>query len=232
MPTLTNDGVIWTLDLGGDENRFSPTWLGTVMEGLAEVAAASEPAVLVTTGTGKFFSNGLDLEWLGAHPDELGPYVAQIHELFATVLTLPVPTVAALNGHAFGGGAMLAMAHDFRVMRSDRGYLCFPEVDIHIPFTPGMAALIQAKLTPQAALESMTTGRRYGGPDALAAGIVDATAPEADLPAAAGALVRHLAGKDRVTLATIKSTMYAGAVEALRRSDGTPDGPGNGPGNG
>lgn len=228
MPTLSNDGAAWTLDLGEDENRFSPDLLSTVMEQLDDLATSAEPAVLVTTGGGKFFSNGLDLEWLGAHPDELGSYVAQIHELFATVLTLPVPTVAALNGHAFGGGAMLAMAHDFRVMRSDRGYLCFPEVDIHIPFTPGMAALIQAKLTPQAALESMTTGRRYGGPDALAAGIVDATAPEADLPAAAGALVQHLAGKDRATLSTIKSTMFAGAVDALRRTDGSLDAPSHG----
>ena len=48
-------------------------------------------------------------------------------------------------------------------MRSDRGYFCFPEVDIRIPFTPGMAALIQAKLSPQAAVASMTTGRRFGG---------------------------------------------------------------------
>ena len=86
------------------------------------------------------------------------------------------PHVAAINGHAFGAGSMLAMAHDFRVMREDRGYFCFPEVDIHIPFTEGMAALIQAKLTPSAAVESMTTGRRYDGPAAQASGIVDAVA--------------------------------------------------------
>ncbi|MCG2942458.1 enoyl-CoA hydratase/isomerase family protein, partial [Escherichia coli] len=72
-------------------------------------------------------------------------YVGRIHELFSRVLTFSLPTAAAVNGHAFGGGAMLAMAHDYRVMRDDRGYFCFPEVDINIPFTPGMAALIQAK---------------------------------------------------------------------------------------
>src|SRR3954454_3936178 len=151
MPTFTSDGPVWTLDLGDDENRFSPTLLDTVTEQLDELAAADLPAVLVTTGTGKFFSNGLDLDWLGAHPHEMNDYVARIQGLFTKVLTLPVPTIAAINGHAFGAGAMLAMAHDFRVMREDRGYFCFPEVDIHIPFTPGMAGLIQGKLHPQTA---------------------------------------------------------------------------------
>jgi enoyl-CoA hydratase/carnithine racemase len=61
----------------------------------------------------------------------------------------PLPTVASFNGHAFGAAAMLATAHDYRVMRDDRGYFCFPEVDINIPFTPGIAALIQAKLSPR-----------------------------------------------------------------------------------
>jgi enoyl-CoA hydratase/carnithine racemase len=93
------------------------------------------------------------------------------------VLVALVPTVAAVNGHAFGAGSMLGVAHDFRIMRADSGYYCFPEVGIHIPFTPGMAALIQAKLTPAAALEAMTTGRRYGGPDAEAVGLVTANRP-------------------------------------------------------
>src|SRR3954454_2184848 len=149
MPTLTQDGPVWTIDLGDDENRFSPEWLTTVEGFLDDVAAGTEPAALVTRGAGKFYTNGLDLEWLGAPPDELGAYVGRVHALFERVLTLPVPTIAAVNGHAFGAGAMLAMAHGFRVMRCERGYFCFPEVDIHIPFTTGMSALIQAKLTPQ-----------------------------------------------------------------------------------
>lgn len=215
MTTLTSDGPVWTLNLGDDENRFSPQFLDDINAQLDEVAA-QEAAVLVTIGGGKFFSNGLDLDWLGANPTELEPYVARIQEMFAKVLTLPVPTVAAVNGHAFGGGAMLAMAHDFRVMRDDRGYFCFPEVDILIPFTPGMASLIQSKLTPATALEAMTTGRRYGGADALAAGLVDAVAPEASLAEVAAARVRDLAGKDRNTLGAIKQTMYAAAVGALR----------------
>jgi enoyl-CoA hydratase/carnithine racemase len=219
IPSLTSDGVVWTLNLGDDENRFSPDLLETVTKQLDELAGSEEPAALITTGTGKFFSNGLDLDYLGANPHDLTEYVARVQGLFTQVLTLPVPTVALLNGHAFGAGAMLAMAHDFRVMREDRGYFCFPEVDIQIPFTPGMAALIQAKLTPATALEAMTTGRRYNGPDAKAACVVDAVAPEATLPEVAAAKVRDLAGKHRETLGKIKRTMYATAIEALERRE-------------
>ncbi|MEA5366351.1 enoyl-CoA hydratase/isomerase family protein [Amycolatopsis sp., V23-08] len=199
------------LHLGDDENRFSPDWLQRVHSTLDEVGD-----VLVTTGGGKFYSNGLDLDWLLAHGDQATKYVAEVQELFARVLTLPVPTVAAINGHAFGAGAMLAMAHDFRVMRADRGYFCFPEADINIPFTPGMAALIQGKLTPAAAIASMTTGRRFGGADALALGLVDETAPESDLVKVASERVAALAGKDPGTLGAIKATMFAPAVTALR----------------
>lgn len=216
MPTLSQDGPLWTLHLGDDENRFTPSFLDEADGFLADLASSSEPAALVTTGGGKFFSNGLDLEWLGAHPDRLGEYVARVQRLFEQVLTLPVPTVAAVNGHAFGAGAMLALAHDHRVMHEDRGYVCLPEVDILIPFTPGMNALVMSKLTPRAAVDSMTTGHRFPAAEALASGIVDATAGLDDLAEAAAARVRHLAGKDRATLGTIKQRMYADVVAALR----------------
>ena len=215
MPALSNDGPIWILDLGDSENRFSPTFLATVTEQLDDIASSADSAVLVTTATGKFFSNGLDLAWLAAHPEQTQSYVAQVQALLAKVLTFPAPTVAAVNGHAFGAGAMLAVAHDFRLMRQDRGFFCFPEVDINIPFTPGMAALIQAKLTPDAAVESMTTGRRYGGTEAAARGIVRATSTADALATDAHALAGTLVGKHKHTLGKIKSTMYAGAAAAL-----------------
>jgi enoyl-CoA hydratase/carnithine racemase len=126
-----------------------------------------------------------------------------------------VPAVAAVQGHAFAAGAMLALAHDWRVMRADRGYFCLPEVDIMIPFTPGMDALIRSKVSPSTAVDAMTTGRRYGGVDALAAGLVTAVAGETDVVPSAMDLVQPLAGKDPKTLGTIKARMFASVVEAL-----------------
>ncbi|MEV6324701.1 enoyl-CoA hydratase-related protein [Nocardia sp. NPDC051787] len=214
MPTLDYHDKIAVLDLGGDENRFSPAFLEQVGAHV-DTALADGAEGLVTTAGGKFYSNGLDLEWLGANAERAEWYVGQVQALFARILTLPVPTAAALPGHAFGAGAMLAIAHDYRVMRADRGYFCFPEVDIRIPFTPGMAALIQAKLTPKTAVASMTTGRRFGGIDATAADIVDTTAAEGAVTETALALLAPLGGKDPGTLGAIKNTMYARAVAAL-----------------
>ena len=215
MPALEITNDIAVLNLGGDENRFSPDWLDAV-NGFLDRVESGEAKALVTTGDGKFYSNGLDLDWLGAHSDQGDWYIDQVHQLLARVLVAPVPTVAAVNGHAFGAGSMLAIAHDFRIMRADRGYFCFPEVDIHIPFSPGMAAIIQAKLTPAAAVEAMTTGRRYGGADAEAIGLVTASAPEDKVTSAAVDLVTPLTGKDPGTLQAIKSTMFATVMAALR----------------
>ena len=216
MVTISTNGPIWTLDLGGDENRFSLAWLDSMDAALDELEASSEPAVLVTTATGKFYSNGLDLDWVSQFPDKLEPYAARVELLFARMLTLAVPTVAAINGHAFGAGAMFAMAHDWRVMREDRGFICFPEADINIPFTPGMSALVACKLTPRAAVDAMTTARRFGAGDAVAAGLIDATTPIDELLDVAIGFVEHLAGKDRNTLGTIKSRLFADTVAALR----------------
>jgi enoyl-CoA hydratase/carnithine racemase len=224
MPYLTRDGDVFVLDIGDDENRFHPDWLSAVTGLLDEVAAVDGPRALVTTATGKFFSNGLDLEWLGANPDSVAPYVHQVHALFARVLAFPAPTVAALQGHAFAAGAMLALAHDWRYMRVDRGFFCLPEADINIPFTEGMTALIKAKLTPSAATDAMTTARRYGGHDALAAGLVTGVADEEALLATAVEHARPLAGKHGPTLGTIKQRMYAAEVEILLDTSGNPFG--------
>jgi len=214
MPTLKRDDDVYVLDLGDGENRFHPDWLTDMGAALDKVE--QDPAPLVTTASGRFYSNGLDLDWLGEHGDALQTYVASVQSLLARVLAFPTPTVAALPGHTFAAGAMLAIAHDFRVMRADRGFFCYPEVDINIPFTPGMAALIQSKLTPATAHEAMTTGRRYGGTDAATVGLVDeAVAEDEVLPSALGR-ARALAGKNPQILSAIKTQMYVGPLTALR----------------
>lgn len=213
--TLTTTPPVWTLNLGDDENRFSPQWLTQIEEALSAVRESKEPIALEITGTGKFFSNGLDLEWLQANAAEWPAYVTRVHSLFSQVLALPVPTVCAINGHCFAAGAMLALACDYRVMRTERGFFCLPEVDINIPFSPGMSALIQSKLTPRSALDAMSTGRRYDAPAAREAGIVDAICDVEQLADTAHRMVAGLAGKDRGTLGTIKSVMYADVITAL-----------------
>ncbi len=216
MPHLDRDGDVFVLHLGDDENRFNPAWVEAVTAHLGEVVATPAPRALVTAAGGKFWSNGLDLEWMGAHQDEVAAFIPRVQELLALVLEAGVPTVAAIQGHCFAAGAMLATAHDHKVMRKDRGFLCYPEVDIGLPFTPGMSALLQARLPVRTAHEAMTTGRRYGGPEALAAGIVDELAPLDDVLPRAVAHAAALTGKDATTLGAIKRGMYGPTLAALR----------------
>ncbi|MFF3573007.1 enoyl-CoA hydratase/isomerase family protein [Nocardia jiangxiensis] len=218
IPTLSRLDGVDVLDLGAGENVINPDWLDAVEAHLDGVAAQTGPRALVTKASGKFWSNGLDLQWLMAHGEQIPAFSARVQALFARILTLDVPTVAAVQGHVFGAAAMLALAHDQRVMREDRGYLCFPEIDIEIPFTEGMCDLITAKLTPAAAHESMTTARRYGGREAVASGLVDAAVAESQVLDEALARARALAPKAGATLGLIKSRLYRHAATTLRET--------------
>ena len=205
MPNLQRLDDVFVLDLGDDENRFTREWMTAITDALDEVDAAEGPRALLTVATGKFWSNGLDLDWLSAHLDQGAAYIDQVQGLFARYLQTTVPTVAVLQGHTFAAGALLALAHDRRLMRADRGFFCLPEVDISIPFAPGMSALIQAKLTPDTAQEAMLTGRRYGGTEALEAGIVTDALPEDELLPTATEWARSQSGKAGPTLRTIRT---------------------------
>lgn len=219
MPTLERDGDVFVLDLGDGDNRFNQDLITSINAALDEVTAAPTPRALVIGATGKIWCNGLDLDWLAANLDVVPQFVRELHELLARILELPVPTVAAIQGHCFAGGAMLAIACDERVMREDRGYFCLPEIDIRIPFTPGMAALIRDRLLPQVARESMTTGRRYGGSEALEAAIVEFAVPEEKVLPLAIERAARLAEKDPATLGVIKQRLHAPAIAMLRDED-------------
>jgi enoyl-CoA hydratase/carnithine racemase len=212
---LDRDGSVFVLRMRGGENRFSMEWLDEVNAALDRVQATEGAAALVTTGDGKFYSNGMDLDWLATAPQRAGEYLSAIYHVLGRVLSFPAITVAAVNGHAFGGGAQLAVAHDFVVMRADRGYWCMPEADLGLALTAEYTSLLRAKLPGRTLHEALVTGRRYGGPEALAAGIVHQVASEDQVLAQAIKLAGELAGKDRRTLAEHKRLLYGDAIKAL-----------------
>ena len=219
MIDLEREGSVFVLRFDAPENRFRPESVAAWHAALDEVEAAGNPAALVTTGTGKFYSNGLDLEWLlaSATEDERASYIPDVLALMARVLTFPTITVAAINGHAFGAGAQLSLAHDYRLMRSERGYWCMPEIDMKAPLHPGMTALIQARVPRQTAHELIVTGTRYGAEAALAKRIVDRVVPESELLARAVELAASLASKADPAMRLLKQGMYPRALDALSR---------------
>ncbi len=222
MPHLDHDGDVWLLNLGSGENRFNPAMLAGLNEVLDEIERASGPRALVTSAEGKFWSTGLDLDWMLANADQAAGMLRDVQLVLARFLLLPVPTVAAIGGHAFGAGAMLSCAHDQAVMRADRGYWCLPEVDLGLPFTHGMDGLVRSRLPIRTSHEAMTTGRKYGGAAAAAAGLVDAAAAGDLVLTRAIERAAPLAAKAGPSLGGIKARIYATVVAGLRESPGDP----------
>lgn len=218
MPNLDRDGDVWLLNLGGDENRFNPAKLAELNEMLDEFERAAGPRALVTRAQGKFWSTGLDLDWMLANQDQAAGLIGDVQLLLARFLLLPAPTVAAIAGHAFGAGAMLTCAHDQAVMRADRGYWCLPEVDLGLSFTHGMGGLIRARLPIRTSHQAMTTGRKYGGAEAAGAGLVDVAVTEDLVLSIAIERVAPLAAKAGPALGAIKAQIYAAEVTGLRET--------------
>ncbi len=215
MIELEKLGSVYVLHWHDNENRFNRKSVDALNAALDEVEAVDGACALVTTGEGKFYSNGLDLDWLMAAGDEATGFVDEVHRLLGRMLTFPAITVAAINGHAFAGGAMFATAHDFRVMREDRGYWCLPEVDLGLPLTPAMNAVITAKLPRESAHEAIMTGQRYDAAEAQMAGIVNLTAPEDDVLADAVDLATDFVDKNRGVIGRHKQLLYADAISII-----------------
>jgi enoyl-CoA hydratase/carnithine racemase len=216
-PQLTRDGDVFVLTWSDGENRFRDDAIAAFNAALDEVEAAEGPKALVTTGAGKFYSNGLDLDWaLRERKDDFPGYILEVLAILGRVLTLPCTTVAAGNGHAFGAGALLLLVHDFRTMRADRGFFCMPEIDMKAFLHPGMTAVLAARLPAQTAHEVIATGRRFGGGEAHAAGIVDEALSEAELLPRAVERAGRLAAKAHPVMKRLKSDLYPHVLAALR----------------
>jgi len=214
---LKKEGDIFILTMRSGENRFNRTFIDAMNQALDTVEKSSGPAALVTIGgEEKFYSNGLDLAWLTGDGEKERPqFVKSVLKFLGRVIAFPIPTVAAINGHAFAAGAMLALAHDFRVMRADQGFFCLPEVDINIPLAPGMTALIKSQLLPNVFRYSILMGARIGGIEAKELGIVDEAVPADQVLSRAMARATSLSNKGRDIYGTLKRGMYAEAIALL-----------------
>jgi enoyl-CoA hydratase/carnithine racemase len=215
-PSLIRDGSVYLLNLGDTENRFNPQWCSAVIDYVREVEAAPGPRALVTYASGKYFSTGFDLEWFEKNPELGKQFIGQFQSFLGDFAVAGVPTVAAITGHGYAAGFLLAICHDFRVMSRDRGYLCLPEVDLKMAFTPGIIALAQAKLPPAAIAEAMLTARRYTADEAVSKGLVDAAESGDKVLAKAVEIAAGMASKPRKSYSAIKHRLYGGARDLLR----------------
>ncbi|KAH7443919.1 hypothetical protein KP509_02G055900 [Ceratopteris richardii] len=245
---------------GDDQHRLNPDTIAEINNALDEVETDKSMSALVTTNEGKFYSNGLDFDFLRANPDKHTHLIVVFQKLLQRILCFPIPTIAAVcslfqhnrkctrtlkatracvptlqrnrldaqpqqmpllgdsSGHAAAGGCMIALAHDFRYMRSDRGFIMLNEVEIKLPFTPGMNAIIKSKLPVHTYHEAVLTAHRYVGKTAAVAGVVHMACSDIDSTRdAAMNKASELASKnyDRGVYKALKDEMFKVEVQEL-----------------
>lgn len=224
MIDFTLDESVAVVALNSGENRFNPEFLNAFLKMLDDIEQQTAARTVVVHSTHeKIFSNGIDLEWLvpiiqkGDVP-AAKDFFYLLNKLFLRLVTYPAITVAAITGHAFAGGAILACAFDFRLMRSDRGFLCVPEVDLGIPFLPGMNAIL-AKAIPHYKLEEMQyTGCRLTAEECERHHIVRKACHISELLEETLAFARGL-NKNRAIVHEMKRRLNRPIIQAIEVED-------------
>lgn len=219
------DGTVAVVTMCNGANRQNLTFAQT-MNGIFDEILSDESlfSLVLTSSDEKNFSQGVDIEWMvekiGSQDFEsIKAFMYGMNSVFKRLLTMPIPTIAAINGHAFGNGAMIACACDFRFMKRDRGFFCFPEVDINIPFLPGMIAFVRKAIPEYKFNELKLTGRRVGAEELELHHIIEkASGDLAGLNEDVMAFARTFQ-KKRGIFGEHKKRMYKGVVSVMDQED-------------
>jgi enoyl-CoA hydratase/carnithine racemase len=143
---LVNNGGLFWLYLNKKGNTFDKPFLRAINVALDKVEAHQGPTALVTVSRQKPFSGGMDLNFIaGLEGQDRMAFILELIRTFGRLLALPVPTVAVVEGSAWAGGFMFAMAHDFRVGSTASRY-CLNEIQISMYLPPGMMAVVKDKI--------------------------------------------------------------------------------------
>ena len=216
MIKLEKKESIYFLTMDAGENRWNTTFVREIAKALDTIEDDEGPGALITSATdSKFFSNGLDLDWMQApedHPDggDREVFGEEFMYLMGRFITLPIPTICALNGHTFGAGFMFALSHDFRIMREDRGFLCANEMQLGLPIPRPELALFKHKIPANAFFETVQLSKRWTGIAALESGIIQGIGHYDDLLNLATEKALELAplAKDRAHYSEQKEMLY------------------------
>eukprot|EP00057_Strongylocentrotus_purpuratus_P005341 XP_003730750.2 PREDICTED: delta(3,5)-Delta(2,4)-dienoyl-CoA isomerase, mitochondrial-like [Strongylocentrotus purpuratus] len=201
------------------DNRMNMPFLNSMGKALDEVERNDDVRGVIFTGEGKFFSYGVDLPWVAQQTlDMTDKFICESDALTERVASFPMPTIAAMNGHAFGMGAILALACDYRVMGKGRGWFCFPELTVPVSFSPTTLEMIRLKLhRVQVVRDAAIFSKRYTAEEALGADIVDEAVDENQVMEAAIRYGNKLGEKlDRRCVHTTKDQLYGAPLRSIR----------------
>jgi enoyl-CoA hydratase/carnithine racemase len=218
MVNLDKQGNIYTLTFEGDGgNALDLELVQAIHSALDTVEEDSKgPCALILTATGKSFSSGLSLLKITSYnSDQVLSFSNDMQRLYGRLVNFPVPTIAAINGHAFAAGAFLALSCDYRVMRRDKGWFCISEIDVGVSVVPEIMAVAQLKLSKNVLRDAVLTGKRFSGEDCLQLAICDATCEESELLDTAKEIIAPVALKKRQIFKNFKTTLYGDCAKGM-----------------
>jgi enoyl-CoA hydratase/carnithine racemase len=169
---------IHLLTMHHDENAFNWDFLKEVLDSLG-ILRKSTVRALLTTGHGRFFSNGIDIKNMSRQ--EAQKLLLEFQTILFHFMDLPFPTIALINGHAFGGGFLFSIAHDFRIMNSEKGFICIPAVHLAIKLPQLIIQLLREKIGSINSNELLLLGKRYTAQQAEEMKLVSKICPQKNL---------------------------------------------------
>lgn len=220
------DGVATvTLDRESAANAYSSAMLDGILTVLEHVERDDDVRVVLLTGKGSAFSAGGDLKdmasargmFAGAAPELLKQYEQGLQRMALAFERTSKPLVAAINGHAIGGGLTLACMCDLRVCSAD-ARLGSTFVRVGLVPADGSTYVLPRTIGFSRALDLMLTGRVIDAQEALAMGLVDEVVPASELLARARAKAALIASAPALAVQLTKRACYSGARHSLASS--------------
>lgn len=210
------DVAVLTITRPDQLNALNLATIAEIDQALTELATHKQVRALIVTGAGsKSFVAGADIKQLQGL-DEAGAYQLSVNgnRVFAKLAALPFPTIAAINGFAFGGGCELALACDIR-LASDNASFSLPEVALGVcPGWGGTQRMARLVGVGHAA-ELMFTAARIDANRAQAIGLVNSVYPQAELMDVATAMATKIGTGGPLAIAHTKKAMYQGLEGSL-----------------
>jgi len=213
------------ITMNEDDNKLNPEMCNALIAMLDKVERETEALTLVVkSGHAHIWSNGFDLDWVNAKlemedKEAVNEFLVRDIELRRRLLTYPLITIAAINGHVFGGGAILSCCFDFRFMRMDRGFFCIPVVDRGYPILHSTRELLKRVLPAYVVQDLILTGRRLTGVECAEKHIVTEAYPNDDLMDRAMAFARGL-NKGRWIVGQMKQVLNGRIVQMMEEDKG------------
>ncbi len=205
----------------GAENAFTLEMIEQFNKVLDEIETDDTVRGVVVTGAaGRFFSSGMDIQYVSKlEAEEVKTFFKALFTFFHRSFIFPKPMIAAINGHVVASALAFSMCLDYRIMRKDKAVCTFPEIDVTIVPPSGCLGMVKYVIGDRLTDLAFISGRKFDGPAALAAGMVDELAGENAVIDRAVEVAAELGAKKPRLFAEYKKRFRGETADCMLKSD-------------